>query len=141
MKKNIPLSVVCTVLFLIGIVASFFGSLNQGTHFLAYILLFVSIAYLLSGWYIFKGYHPEGYPLLLFLFGYLYSCVFMSFAFVTAGWPLAKTVISVAIAWAVIQIVMTTVIRKKLTREGFTQFLIEGILMLIMTIAIIIYMQ
>jgi predicted membrane channel-forming protein YqfA (hemolysin III family) len=65
----------------------------------------------------------------------------MSFAFVTAGWPLAKTVISVAIAWAVIQIVMTTVIRKKLTREGFTQFLIEGILMLIMTIAIIIYMQ
>lgn len=141
MKKNSFLSVSCTLLFLIGIIAAFFGFLNQETHFLTYILLFVSIIYLLSGWYILRGYHPDGHPLLLFLFGYLYSCVFMSFAFVTAGWPLANTLIAVAIAWAVIQIVMAIVIRKKLTREGFAQFLIEGILMLSLIIASIIYKQ
>ena len=141
MKKNSSLSVICTLLFLIGIVAAFFGFLNRETRFLTYILLFVSIIYLLSGWYIFKGYHPEGHPLLLFLFGYLYAGVFMSFTFISANWPLAKTFVAISIAWAVIQIVMTTVIRKKLTREGFTQFLIEGILMLVMTIAIIIYIH
>jgi len=141
MKKNSALSVICTILFLIGIVAAFFGFLNQGSHFLKYVLLFVSIVYLLSGWYIFKGYHPEGHPLLLFLFGYLYSGIFMSFAFIAANWPLANIFIAISIAWAVIQIVMTTVINKKLSREGFTQFLIEGILMLAMTIAIIIYIH
>lgn len=141
MKKNTSLSVICTILFLTGIIAAFFGFQNQGNLPLSYILLCVSILYLLSGWYIFKGYHPEGHPLLLFLMGYLYAGVFMAFTFVTAGWQLANTFILVAIAWAVIQIVMVSVIKKKLSGEGFMQFLIEGILMLGMTIAIIIYMQ
>ncbi|MCX6332989.1 MAG: hypothetical protein NT092_01630 [Bacteroidia bacterium] len=140
MKKNNALSLICTILFLIGIVAAFFGFLNQGNMLLKYSLLIVSIVYLLSGWYIFKGYHPEGHPLLLFLMGYLYSSVFMSFAFAAAGWPLAKSLIAVAIAWAAIQIIMVTVIRKKLSREGFIQLLIEGCLMLVMAIAVLIYM-
>jgi hypothetical protein len=140
MKKKTSLTVISTVLFLIGIVAAFFGFQNQGNQPLSYILLGVSIIYLLSGWYIFKGYHPEGHPFLLFLMGYLYASVFMAFAFVTADWPLANTFIFVAIAWAVIQIVMITVIKKKLSREGFVQFLLEGSLMLIMTIAVLIYL-
>jgi hypothetical protein len=139
MKKNATLSFSCTILFLIGIIAAFFGLLNPETSFLTYILLFVSIIYLLSGWYIFKGYYSEGHSLLLFLFGYLYAGVFMSFAFISANWPLANTFVAISVAWAVIQIVMTTVIRKKLTRERFTQFLIEGILMLVMTVIIMIY--
>ena len=72
--------------------------------------------------------------------GYLYAGVFMAFTFVTAGWPLANTFIAAAIAWAVIQIVMVSVIKKKLSREGFVQLLIEGSLMLIMTIAVLIYL-
>jgi hypothetical protein len=138
--KHKSLSVISTILFLIGIIASFFGFQNQGNQPLSYILLGVSIIYLLSGWFIFKGNHPEGHSLLLFLMGYLYASVFMAFAFVTAGWPLANTFIFVAIAWAVIQIVMVTVIKKKLSRDRFIQFLIEGTLMLVMTLAILIHL-
>jgi hypothetical protein len=138
MKKNTTLSVICTLIFLIGIVTSFFGFLNQGNQLLKYLLLIVSIVYLLSGWYIFKGYHPEGHPLLLFLVGYLYSGVFMAFTFATAGWPLAETFVAIAIAWAVIQIAMITVIRKRLAKEKFVQFLIEGGLMIAMTITVLI---
>ncbi len=139
MKKNTPLSTICTILFLIGIVAAFLGFLGQGNHLLSYFVLGISIIYLVCGWYIFKGYHPDGHPLLLFLIGYLYAGVFLAFTFFAAGWPLARTFIAFAIAWALIQIIMVTVIRKKLSREGFVQFLIEGILMLVMTIVILIH--
>ena len=139
MKKNTTLSVICTVLFMIGIVAAFFGFLNQGNPVLSYTLVIISMLYLILGWYIFKGYHPEGHPLLLFLMGYLYAGVFMSFAFASAEWPMANTFIAISIAWSLIQIVMAVTIRKKLTREEFIQFLIEGCLMLVMTIAILIY--
>ncbi len=138
MKKTNALSIVCTVIFLIGIVAALLGFLNRENQLLTYSLLFVSIVYLLSGWYIFKGYHPEGHPLLLFLMGYLYSSVFMAFTFITANWPMAKGMVAVSLAWALIQIVMVTTIRKKLTREGFLQLIIEGSLMLVMAIAILI---
>jgi hypothetical protein len=138
MKKPIALSLVCTVIFLIGIVAAFLGFLNGGNQLLTWSLLFVSIIYLLSGWYIFKGYHPAGHPLLLFLMGYLYASVFMAFTFVTAEWPMAKGMVAVSLAWALIQIVMVTTIRKKLTREGFLQLIIEGCLMLVMSIVILI---
>jgi len=138
MKKTNPLSLICTVIFLIGIVAAFLGLLNRENQLLTYSLLVVSIVYLISGWYIFKGYHNEGHPLLLFLMGYLYSSVFMSFTFITANWPMAKGMIAVSLVWALIQIVMVTTIRKKLTREGFLQLIIEGSLMLVMAIAILI---
>lgn len=141
MKKNTTLSVICTVLFMIGIIAAFFGFLNQGNMVLSYTLVIISMLYLILGWYLLKGYHPEGHPLLLFLMGYLYASVFMAFAFVTARWPLANTFIAIAIAWAAIQTVMAVTIRKKLTGEGFIQFLIEGCLMLVMTIAVLIYIH
>lgn len=129
---------ISTFLFLTGIVAAFFGSLNPGSKTLYTVLLMVSTLYLITGWYIFKGYHPEGHPLLLFLMGYLYASVFMSFSFTTAVWPLAETFIIIAIAWAAIQLIMISVIRKKIPREGFIQFLIEGVLMLIMTTSVFI---
>jgi hypothetical protein len=140
MKKN-ALSLICTLIFLIGIIAAFFGFQNQGAPLLKFTLIVVSLLYLFSGWYILKGYHPEGHPLLLFLMGYLYASVFISFAFAAASWPMAKTLIIIAIAWALIQIIMVTVIRKKLSKEGFVQFLIEGIIMLVMTIAVLVYLQ
>lgn len=138
MKKYYALSLVSTFLFLAGMIASFFGFLNQGSITLAYTLIFVSLIYLLLGWFLFKGYHPDGHPLLLFPMGYLYASVFMAFALAAAGWPMAKTFIMIAIAWAAIQLVMVSVIRKKIPREGFVQFMIEAVLMLVMTISFII---
>jgi len=140
MKKTNTLSLICTVIFLIGIVAAFLGFLNRENQLLTWSLLFVSIVYLLSGWYIFKGYHPEGHPLLLFLMGYLYSSVFMAFTFITTNWPMAKGMVAISIAWALIQIVMVTTIRKKLTREGFLQLFIEGSIMLVMAIVILTFL-
>jgi len=140
MKKTNTLSLICTVIFLIGIVAAFLGFLSRENQLLTWSLLFVSIVYLLSGWYIFKGYHPEGHPLLLFLMGYLYSSVFMAFTFITTNWPMAKGMVAISIAWALIQIVMVTTIRKKLTREGFLQLFIEGSIMLVMAIVILTFL-
>jgi hypothetical protein len=138
MKKTSPLSVICTVIFLIGIIAAFLGNINTGNMIMIWTLMIVSVIYLFSGWYIFKGYHPDGHPILLFLMGYLYSAIFMAFAFVTAGWPMAKTFIVIAPVWAIIQIAMVTVIRKKLSRGNFIQFLIEGGIMIILSIVAII---
>jgi len=138
MKTNSFLSVISRVIFLIGIIAALFGFQNQGNLPLTYILIIVSIGYLLSGWYLFRGYYPEGHPLLLFIVGYLYSSVFMAFAIVTATWSMASTFIAIAILWCIIQIVMMTVIRKKIPAGEFIQFMIEGSLMLILTIVILI---
>lgn len=141
MKNLKTLSIICTLLFLAGIVAAFFGFLNQGNRMLTYVLLIVSIIYLILGWYFFRGYHPEGHPLLLFLMGYIYSGVFMSFTFISADWPLAKTFIYIAIAWVTIQVAMIISIKKKLSKPAFTQFLIESGLMLIMIIALLLYLS
>ena len=140
MKNIKALSVICTMLFLISIVASFFGFLNQGNGFLKLILIVVSLIYLFSGWYFLKGYYPEGHPLVLFLMGYLYAGVFMAFAFVTAMWPLDKSMLAAAIAWSLIQMAMVTVVRKKIPREGFIQMLIESGIMLIMVLSAFIHL-
>jgi hypothetical protein len=134
MNQNKILSGLCTVLFLVGIIVSFLDFVNPGSRVPKYILFSVSAGYLFSGWYIFRGYHPDGHPLLLFLFGYLYSSIFAAFAFASAGWPLGFTFVGIAIAWAVIQIIMSSVLRKKLPAGGFGKFLMEGLMMLVMAV-------
>jgi hypothetical protein len=138
MKKNSLQSVGCTIIFAAGIIATIFGILNPGSKFLGGFILGISLAYLLGGWYYFKGYYPDGHPLLLFFIGFLYASVFMACTFFVAAWPLAKTMISIAPGWIVLQILITVAIRKKLPKEGFVQFLIEGGLMLIMIITLIV---
>ena len=138
MKKDPALSIICTIIFFIGIVAAFLGYLIPEAKTLKYTLLAVSFIYLFSGWYIFKGYHPDGHPLLLFLMGYLYSSVFLAFAFVTFSLPGAKTFIFIAPFWAATQLIMVAAIRKKLSKEGFIQFLTEGGLMIILSIILLI---
>lgn len=138
MKKYPALSIICTIIFSIGIVTAFLGYLIPEAKTLKCILLAVSFIYLFSGWYIFKGYHPDGHPLLLFLMGYLYSSVFIAFAFVIFSWPGAKNFIFVAPFWAATQLIMITVIRRKLSKENFIQFLTEGGLMLVLSIVLLI---
>lgn len=134
MDLNKILSAICTILFIVGISVSYLDFFYPGSKLPEYILFSVSAGYLFSGWYIFRGYHPEGHPLLLFLFGYLYSSVFTAFAFASAGWPLGFTFVVIAIAWVVIQIIMVIVLRKKLSDGGFEKFLKEGFMMLAMAI-------
>jgi predicted neutral ceramidase superfamily lipid hydrolase len=134
MKKNSVLSVICTTVFLIGIIAVLLSNRNPGSMTPAWILLAVSLVYLLCGWYLFRGYNPEGHPLLLFFTGYIYASVFMAFTFKSAGWPLAGTMLYLAPVWAVTQLVITVMIRKKILKEGLIQFLTEGGIMLILTI-------
>ena len=134
MNKSSTLSIICTAIFLIGIIAAFLGHLNPGNMSLGYTLIAISLIYLFSGWYLFKVYYPGGNYFLLFLIGYFYSAIFIAFSFVTLKWPLAKTMITLGPVWAVAQLVLIAVIRKKLLKEGFIQFMIEGGLMLIFII-------
>jgi hypothetical protein len=134
MKKNSVLTFICTTIFLIGIIAILLSSRNPGSMTPAWILLAVSLAYLISGWYLFRGYNPEGPVLLLFFTGYLYASVFMAFTFKAADWPLAGTMLYFAPAWAIAILVITVLIRKKLSKEGLIQFLTEGGIMLVLSI-------
>jgi hypothetical protein len=134
MKKNPVLAIICTTIFLIGIIAILLSSRNPNSTIPSRVLLAVSLVYLISGWYIFRGYHPEGHSLLLFFIGFLYASVFMAFTFKAAAWPLAGTFLYMAPVWAIGQLVLTVVIRKKLSKEGLIQFLTEGGIMLILTI-------
>jgi hypothetical protein len=134
MKKNSVLTFISTVIFLIGIIAILLSSRNPGSLMPAWILLAVSLAYLVSGWYIFRGYNPEGSTVLLFFTGYLYASVFMAFTFKAAGWPLARTFFFVAPAFSIAHMVITVLIRKKLSKEGLIQFLTEGGIMLVLSI-------
>jgi hypothetical protein len=134
MKKNSVLTFICTAIFLIGIIAILFSSRNPTALTPVWILFGVSLTYLLSGWYIFRGYNPEGHPLLLFFTGYIYASIFIAFGFKAAAWPLAGTMLFVSPVWAVALLVITMLIRKKLSKEGIIQFLTEGGILLILTI-------
>lgn len=127
-------SIQCTLIFAIGIVASFIGYFKPGSQFLGGFLIVIPITYLIAGWYFFKGYHPEGRTLLLFIMGYLYSSIFVAFTLAAAEWPMAKTFLSIAPVWVTAQLVIVIMIRKKLTRESLVQFLIESGLMLLLII-------
>jgi hypothetical protein len=138
MKKYSPLTIASTLVFLAGVVALLFGRALANHNIPGFILLAISIIYLVLGWYVFRGYYPDGHALLLFLYGYLYAGTFISFTFIVFGWPLAKTLICVAPLWALLQLLVTYAIRKKIPREGFIQFIVEGSLMLVLIIYLII---
>jgi hypothetical protein len=126
MKKFTFKSIAPTIIFTAGIIATIFGILNPDDNFTDGFLLAISIGYLLGGWYYFKGYYPEGHPLLLFFIGYLYASIFMSFTFFIAQWPLAKLMISIVPVWVALLVLIIIAVRKKLPKEGLIQLLIEG---------------
>ena len=138
MKKYSPLTIASTLVFLAGVVALIFGRALTNHSIPGYILLSISVVYLFSGWYIFRGYYPEGHPLVLLLYSYIYASVFMSFAMIVFVWPLSRTIICVAPLWALLHLLVTYAIRKGIPREGFIQFLVEGSLMLVLIIYLII---
>jgi|WetSurMetagenome_2_1015567.scaffolds.fasta_scaffold279965_2 hypothetical protein len=134
MKKNSVLILLSTSLFVIGIIAFLIAIRHPGLAALRWLMLSVSLAYLLGGWYLFRGYCPEGDLPWLLLSGFLYASVFMSFTMRASGWPLSGTFVYIGPLWAVAQLIVTVLTRKKMSGEGFVQFLIEGGLMLILTL-------
>lgn len=138
MKKYSPLTIASTLVFLAGVAALLFGRALANHSIPGYTLLAISVIYLISGWYLFKGYYTEGHPLVLFLYSYLYASVFMSFTMIVFAWPLSRTFICVAPLWALLHLLLTYAVRNRIPREGFIQFLIEGSLMLVLIIYLII---
>lgn len=126
------------VVFIIGILLSVLALLIPDTRILVWGILTVSLIYLTLGWYIFKGYYPEGHAFLLFLMGYLYSGVFIALVFSITGWPLAITFITVAPVWALIQFAIIFSIRKKISQKALIQFIIEACILLLLDIILII---
>jgi hypothetical protein len=119
------------ILFIIAILLAGLNFIIPSTKILIWALLLISLVYLLFGWYIFKSYYPEGNKLLLFLMGYLYSGVFIAAVFSASSWPMAKTFISLALVWAIIQLLIIIFSRQKIDRKVFIQLIIEAILLLI----------
>jgi len=122
------------ILFIIAILLAGLNFIIPSTKILIWALLLISLVYLLFGWYIFKSYYPEGNTLLLFLMGYLYSGVFIAAVFSASSWPMAKTFISLALVWAIIQLLIIIFSRQKIDRKVFIQLIIEAILLLIVAI-------
>jgi|LSQX01.3.fsa_nt_gb hypothetical protein len=122
------------ILFIIAILLAGLNFIIPSTKILIWALLLISLVYLLFGWYIFKSYYPEGNKLLLFLMGYLYSGVFIAAVFSASSWPMAKTFISLALVWAIIQLLIIIFSRQKIDRKVFIQLIIEAILLLIVAI-------
>ena len=130
--KQINLKTIIGILiFVIGILLTVLMVYVPNSKNLIRILLAVSAIYLVAGWYFFRGYFPDGHPFLLFIFGYLYSSVFISITFVNAGWPLAKTFISLAPVWTGIQFLLLFYFRRKIPQRGLIQFSAEGLVMLV----------
>jgi len=122
------------ILFIIAILLAGLNFIIPSTKILIWALLLISLVYLLFGWYIFKSYYPEGNKLLLFLMGYLYSGVFIAAVFSASSWPMAKTFISLALVWAIIQLLIIIFSRQKIDRKVFIQLITEAILLLIVAI-------
>lgn len=137
MKETTFRTPIAISIFTIGILSTLLSSYFPEARILTWVLLVISSIYLFLGWFLFKGYHPEGEPVLLFLMGYLYSSIFISSAFASADWPFAGVMAKVSIVWATIQIVLIFILRKKMAVKGFVQFLIEAGLLLFMAVLLI----
>lgn len=138
MKQSANNLLIGILIFTIGFLSAAFAQFYPETKILIRIAFVFSVLYLALGWYIFRSYFPEGHPLLLFIMGFLYAGVFIACVFTAAGWPLATTIICFAPVWVAAQILIVIAIRKKLSRESVVQFLIEGGLLLILSIFLLI---
>ena len=126
------------LIFTIGLLAAGFSQFYPETKMLIRITFIISLIYLTLGWYIFRSYFGGGNPLLLFIMGYLYSGIFMAAVFKATGWPLSSSVVSFAPIWVLGQIILLITLRKKISKEGFAQFLIETGLLVVLTVALLV---
>lgn len=137
MKQSVNNLVISILVFTIGFLSAVLAQFYPETKILIRIAFVFSTFYLALGWYIFRSYYPEGQPFLLFIMGYFYASIFIASVFSATAWPLATTMVCISPIWALGQIILVIRYRRKMSREGFTQFLIEGGLMLVLSILLI----
>jgi hypothetical protein len=134
MKTFISRATLTTLVFTFGVILTFLSYNFPDAKSLVWILLAICLVYLSLGWYLFRSYFPEGETVLLFIMGYFYSGVFIGSVFAAARWPLAGTIIASSVFWACLQTGLLLILRKKMQQKTFTQFLIEALLMLVMSV-------
>jgi hypothetical protein len=132
--ENKTKAFISLIIFLIGLFSAIFSPLFHDLKFLIWITLGISFTYLFCGWYLLKGYYPNGKTIVLFLIGYCYSGVFIGSVFSAIKWPFAEFITGMSIFWTVAIIVFMTVLRKKIPQVGLIRFSIEASLMLILSI-------
>ncbi len=130
--------IIGVTVIVIGLLITVLLQINQSSTLLCWASFCVSLFYLLFGWFFFKGYFPEGHPLLLFLFGYLYSGVFISLFFWSKELPIAKVFMGLTPLWALFQTVLVLFLKKKMPNIGGRQFFIEGLLLIIISLILFI---
>ncbi len=140
MKTKNPVFLISTFLFLVGIISTLLSHRLPNMKTFVFVALAVTILYLFTGVWLFKGYYPDAHPLLRFLLGYLYAGVFIAFTLVSADWPLARMFLSFAPAWIIALFAIVIYQRNKVPKEGFYQFLIEGSVMLLLNIFLLLKM-
>jgi hypothetical protein len=121
-------------IFTICILLSIIEFIIPNPEFLGWFICGISLIYLLFGWYFFKGYYPDGPPLLLFLIGYLYSGIFIALTFWVKNWSGVTMFIYVTPLYVLALTIILIVNKKKIPRQGFIQFWIETGLLLILSI-------
>jgi hypothetical protein len=126
------------LIFTIAFLSATLAQYYPGTRILIRIAFLFSIIYLFLGWHIFRYYLPDQIFPLRFFMGYLYASLLITSVFAATQWPMSSILITVSPLWVLIQLILVYLLRNKLSRECFYQLLIEGGLMMILSVLMII---
>lgn len=134
---TITSKVISKSIFIVGIICILLSSILNVSNIFFWCAGVISLVYFFGGWFFFKGYYPEGKPIFLFLFGYLYSGFFLGSAFASSKLTPAAELLRASTFWSIILITVILVsilIKKERFQKGLKHFSIEAIIMLILSI-------
>ncbi|GEM_PF-3711120 len=114
MKRDKIKCVVSGLYFASAFIISLVITPEKDQIFIKYLLLGISLLYLITGWYFFSCYYENSSVLLRLLTGYLYSSIFFTSFFYGLNWPLSKTLVSLTPLWAVILLLVNIFSLKKM---------------------------
>jgi hypothetical protein len=126
------LRIISNSIFIIGLTFVLLAMSHISTIF-TWLIMGISFTYLFGGWYFFKGYHPEGKPLVLALLGYFYSSIFIGF-FISFLLSDPGFMTGASTFWCIVLIVVVTIIKIIKHLKGLNQFYIEAIILLALAI-------
>lgn len=124
-------------IFVISFIAAFAAQYYPETKMLIWVTITFSFIFIVSGWYLFRSYFPEGSFPVLFLMGYLYSGVLIASVFGAKQWPLSGTMVPFSMAYVLVQFLIIIKIWKKLNKASLIQLLFEAGVMLGLSILLI----
>jgi hypothetical protein len=131
------LKTISRIIFITGVLCILLSSIFHVSSYFSVLALVLSLVYFIGGWYFFKGYYPDGHPVFLFFLGYLYSGVFIGPVFASKQWPMADEMLRGSVLWSavlIVVIVASILLKKDKYQKGLKHFLIEAIILLILSI-------